>query len=131
MDRIRRDKRIEVHTRLDFGENSGKSRRMRKDSQNSSAKTLSAGYRNPSERPQIWDRLRNIDGNMFGRLGHRRKSAFKRLSDNYSPSATKSRPDREYSKYNSYSRRCPHKQNSSPSRDRPRSRCRTHGVEES
>nr|GEV55562.1 reverse transcriptase domain-containing protein [Tanacetum cinerariifolium] len=94
MDRIRRDKRREVHTRLDFGENSRKSRRMREDSQNSSAKTLSARYRNPSKRPQIRDRLQNNDGNVFGRLGHRKESAFKRLSDTYSPSATKSRPDK-------------------------------------
>nr|GEV91131.1 reverse transcriptase domain-containing protein [Tanacetum cinerariifolium] len=69
IDKICRDKRKEVHTRLDFGENSRKSQRMRKDSQNSSAKTLFARYRNPSKRPQIRDRLRNNDGNVFGRLG--------------------------------------------------------------
>nr|GEW50384.1 hypothetical protein [Tanacetum cinerariifolium] len=50
MDKIRRNKQKEVHTRLDFGENSRKSQ-MREDSQNSSVKTLSARYRNPSERP--------------------------------------------------------------------------------
>nr|GEY93664.1 hypothetical protein [Tanacetum cinerariifolium] len=44
MDKIRRDKRKKVHTRLDFGEKSRKSRRMREDSQNSSTKTLSARY---------------------------------------------------------------------------------------
>nr|GEZ46883.1 hypothetical protein [Tanacetum cinerariifolium] len=37
IDRIRRDKQREVHTRMDFGENSRKSQRMREDSQNSSA----------------------------------------------------------------------------------------------
>nr|GEZ52412.1 reverse transcriptase domain-containing protein [Tanacetum cinerariifolium] len=131
MDRIRRDKRREVHTGLDFGENSRKSRRMREDSQNLSAKTSSTRYRNPSERPKIRDRLRSNDGNVFGQLGHRRESAFKRLSDTYSPSATESRPDREYSKDNSYSRGCPYKRNSSPSRDCPRSRGRSHVVEES
>nr|GEW84244.1 ribonuclease H-like domain-containing protein [Tanacetum cinerariifolium] len=68
MDKILRDKRKEVHTRLDFGKNSRKSRRMREDSQNSSAKTLSVRYCNPSERPHIRDRLRNNDGNVFGRL---------------------------------------------------------------
>nr|GEW38056.1 hypothetical protein [Tanacetum cinerariifolium] len=104
---------------------------MREDSQNSSAKTSSTRYRNPSERPQIRDRLRSNDGNVFGQLGHRRESAFKRLSDTYSPSAAESRPDREYSKDNSYSRGCPHKRNSSPSRDCPRSRGRSHVVEES
>nr|GEU94821.1 hypothetical protein [Tanacetum cinerariifolium] len=131
MDKIRRDKRREVHTRLDFGENSRKSRRIREDSQNSSVKTLSARYRNPPESPQIRDRLRNNDGNMFGRLGHRRESTFKRLSETCSPSTTKSGPDRKYSRDDSYGRGRPHKQNSSPSRDRPRNRGRSHDIEES
>nr|GEW59873.1 reverse transcriptase domain-containing protein [Tanacetum cinerariifolium] len=131
MDKIRRDKRREVHTMLDFGENSRKSRRIREDSQNSSAKTLSARYRNPSERLQIRDRLRNNDGNVFGRLGRRRENAFKRLSDTYSPSTTKSGLDMEYSKDDSHSRGRPHKGNSSPSKDRPRNRGRSHDIEES
>ncbi|GJX77967.1 hypothetical protein Tco_0324778 [Tanacetum coccineum] len=41
MDKIRRDKRKEVHARLDFGE-SPKKRRVREGSPNSSARTLSA-----------------------------------------------------------------------------------------
>nr|GEW11495.1 reverse transcriptase domain-containing protein [Tanacetum cinerariifolium] len=98
MDKIRHDKGIEVHTRLNFRENSKKSRRIREDSQNSNAKTLSVRHRNLSERPQIRDRLRNNDGNVFGRLGHRRESTFKRLSDTYSPNTTKSEPDIEYSR---------------------------------
>nr|GEW05156.1 hypothetical protein [Tanacetum cinerariifolium] len=44
MDKILRDKQREVHTRLEFGEESRKSQRMREDSQNSTAKTLSARY---------------------------------------------------------------------------------------
>nr|GEX19112.1 reverse transcriptase domain-containing protein [Tanacetum cinerariifolium] len=131
MDKIRRDKRKDIHTRLDFGENSRKSQRMREDSQNSSTKTLSTRYRNSSERPQIRDKLRNNDGNMFGRLGHQRQSAFKRLSDTYSPSTTKSGPDREYSRDGSYSRGRPYKRDSSPRRYHPRSRDRSHGIEES
>nr|GEY97682.1 reverse transcriptase domain-containing protein [Tanacetum cinerariifolium] len=62
---------------------------------------------------------------------HRRESAFKRLSDTYSPSTTKSDLDREYSRDDSHSRGRPHKRNSSPSRDRPRSRGRSHDIEES
>nr|GEV90269.1 reverse transcriptase domain-containing protein [Tanacetum cinerariifolium] len=107
MDKIHRDKRREVHIRLDFGENSRKSRRMREDSPNSSAKTLSAKYHNPSERRRMRDHLRNNDGNVF------------------------SRPDREYSRDDSYSRGRPHKRNSSPSRDCPRSRGRSSNIEES
>nr|GEV21872.1 reverse transcriptase domain-containing protein [Tanacetum cinerariifolium] len=65
------------------------------------------------------------------RLGHRRQSAFKRLSDTYSPSTTKFGPDMKYSIDGSYSRGRPHKRYSSPSRDLPRSRDCSHGVEES
>ncbi|GJS62400.1 hypothetical protein Tco_0657184 [Tanacetum coccineum] len=42
---------------------------MREGSQNSSAGTLPARYRNPSERPKMRDHLRSNDGNVFGRLG--------------------------------------------------------------
>ncbi|GJW73938.1 hypothetical protein Tco_0133308 [Tanacetum coccineum] len=102
---------------------------MREDSQNSSAGTLSTRYRNPSERPKMRDRLKN-DGNVFGRLGHRRQSAFERLSDTYSPSTTKPGPDRANSRDHSHSRGRPHRRGSS-SRDRPRSRDRSRGIEES
>ncbi|GKE71698.1 hypothetical protein Tco_1529770 [Tanacetum coccineum] len=131
MDKIHRDKRKEVHTRLDFGDNTKRSRRIREGSQNSSAGTLSARYRNPSERPKVKDRLKDNDGNVFGRLGHRRQSAFNRLSDTYSPSTTKSGPDRASSRDHSHSRGRPHRRDSSLSRDRPRSRDRSHGIEES
>ncbi|GKD23571.1 hypothetical protein Tco_1225274, partial [Tanacetum coccineum] len=69
VDKIRCDKQKEVHTRLDFGENTKKSQRMREDSQNSSAGTLSTRYHNPSERPKTRERLKNNDANVFGRLG--------------------------------------------------------------
>ncbi|GJU55458.1 hypothetical protein Tco_1229172 [Tanacetum coccineum] len=95
MDKIRRDKRKEVHTRLDFGDNTKRSRRIREGSQNSSAGTLSARYHNPSKRPKVRDRLKDNDGNVFGRLGR------------------------------------PHRQDSSLSRDHPRSRDRSRGIEES
>ncbi|GJX47167.1 reverse transcriptase domain-containing protein [Tanacetum coccineum] len=60
IDKIRHDKRKEVHARLDF-EESPKKRRIREGSQNSSARTLSARYRNPSERLRVRDRLRYND----------------------------------------------------------------------
>ncbi|GJZ50355.1 hypothetical protein Tco_0604545 [Tanacetum coccineum] len=130
MDKVRRDKRKEVHTRLNFGESSKKSRRMREGSQNSSAGTLSARYRNPSERPKMRDRLGNNGENVFGRLGHRKQKAFERLSNTYSPSTTKSGPDRTNSRDHSYSRGRPHRRDS-PSRDRFQSRDRSRGIEES
>ncbi|GJS27157.1 hypothetical protein Tco_0487777 [Tanacetum coccineum] len=70
MDKILRGKRKEVHTRLDFGDNTKKSQRMREGSKNSSARTLSARYRNPSGRLKVRDRLEDNDGNVFGQLGH-------------------------------------------------------------
>ncbi|GJX82872.1 hypothetical protein Tco_0332353 [Tanacetum coccineum] len=69
MDKISRDKRKEFHTRLDFGDNTKRSRRIREGSQNTSARTLSARYLNPSERPKVRDHLKDDDGNVFGRLG--------------------------------------------------------------
>ncbi|GJX96250.1 hypothetical protein Tco_0352048 [Tanacetum coccineum] len=131
MDKIRRDKRKEVHTRLDFGESSKKSQRMKEGSQNSSAGTLPARYRNPSERPKMRDRLRRNYENVFGRLGHRRQSAFEQLSDTYSPNTTKSGPNRANSRDHSHSRGRPHRRDSSPSKDHPRSRERSRDIKES
>ncbi|GJW24502.1 hypothetical protein Tco_0038313 [Tanacetum coccineum] len=67
MDKIRGDKRKEVHARLDF-EESPKKRRIREGSQNSSARTLSARYRNPSERLKVRDRLRYNERHVLDRL---------------------------------------------------------------
>ncbi|GJV97731.1 reverse transcriptase domain-containing protein [Tanacetum coccineum] len=130
MDKIRRDKRKEVHARLDFGESPKKSRRMREGSQNSSVGTLPARYRDASERPKMQDRLRSNGGNVFGRLDHRRQSAFERLSDTYSPSTTKSGPDRAKSKDHSHSRGRPHRRDSSPSKNHPRRGRRSRGIKE-
>ncbi|GJY26983.1 hypothetical protein Tco_0401709 [Tanacetum coccineum] len=108
MDKIRRDKRKEVHARLDFKE-SPRKKRIREGSQNSSARTLSARYRNPLERLKVRERLRYNDRHVLDRLGHRRQSAFDRLNDTYSPSTTKSGPDRANFKDRSHSRSRPHK----------------------
>ncbi|GJU91783.1 hypothetical protein Tco_1304206 [Tanacetum coccineum] len=67
MDKIRHDKRKEVHARLDFRE-SPKKRRIREGSQNSSARTLSARYRNPSERLKVKDYMRYNDRHVLDRL---------------------------------------------------------------
>ncbi|GKD01567.1 hypothetical protein Tco_1171841 [Tanacetum coccineum] len=50
----------EVHARLDFEESTRK-KRIREGSQNSSVRTLSARYRNPSERLKVRERLRYND----------------------------------------------------------------------
>ncbi|GJX64206.1 hypothetical protein Tco_0298549 [Tanacetum coccineum] len=129
MDKIRRDKRKEVHARLDF-EESPKKRRVREGSQNTSARTLSARYRNPSERLKGRDRLLYNKRHVLDRLAHRRQSAFDRLSDTYSPSTTKSGLDRPNSRDLSHSRSRPRRLESS-NRDRTRSRDRSRGVKES
>ncbi|GJY78870.1 hypothetical protein Tco_0484671 [Tanacetum coccineum] len=108
-----------------------KSQRIREGSQNSSVGTLSARYRNPSERPKERDRLRSNDENVFGRLGHRRQSAFEQLSGTYSPSTTKFAPDRENSRDHSRSRGRSHGRDSFLSRERPRSRDHSYSIEES
>ncbi|GKB28899.1 reverse transcriptase domain-containing protein [Tanacetum coccineum] len=129
MDKIYRDKRKEVHDRLDF-EESPKKRRIREGSQNSSARTLSARYHNPPERLKVRDRLRYNERHVLDRLGHRRQCAFDQLSDTYSPSTTKSGLDISNSRDLSHSRSRPRRRDSS-NIDRPRSRDRSHGVEES
>ncbi|GKD18479.1 hypothetical protein Tco_1207637 [Tanacetum coccineum] len=131
MDKIRHDKRKEVHTRMDFGDNTKKSQRMREGSQNSSAGTLSARYHNPSGRLKARARLEDNDGNVFGWLGHQRQSAFDQLSDTYSPSITKFGPDKTSSRDHSHSRGHPHRRDSSLSRDHPQSRDCSGGIKES
>nr|GEZ44499.1 hypothetical protein [Tanacetum cinerariifolium] len=130
MDKVRRDKRKEVHARLDFEENPRKSRRVREGSQKSSVGTFLVRYRNPLERPKMRDRLKYNDGDVFDRLGHRRQSAFDQLSNYYSPSTTKSGPNEENSRDRSHSRGRSHRQGSS-SRDRPQNKNRPRGIEES
>ncbi|GJS04064.1 reverse transcriptase domain-containing protein [Tanacetum coccineum] len=129
MDKIRRDKRKEVHARLDL-EESPKKRRIREGSQNPNSRTLSVRYRNPPERLKVQDRLRYNERHVLDRLGHRRQSAFDRLSDTYSPSTTKSGPDISNSRDLSHSRSRPRMRDFS-NIDRPRSRDRSRGVEES
>nr|GEU71608.1 reverse transcriptase domain-containing protein [Tanacetum cinerariifolium] len=63
MDKVRRDKRKEIHARLDFGEGS-RERRTREGSHYSSARTLSAR----PERLKVRDRLRYNDEHVLDRL---------------------------------------------------------------
>ncbi|GKC60731.1 reverse transcriptase domain-containing protein, partial [Tanacetum coccineum] len=63
--------------------------------------------------------------NVFSRLSHRRKSVHERLSNTYSPSATKSGPSRMDSRDPSYSR------GHHPRRERPRIKEHSRSAEES
>nr|GEW88984.1 hypothetical protein [Tanacetum cinerariifolium] len=80
--------RQNVHTRLDFGE--GPRERIREDSyySNTKARATEPG------RVKVQDRLKYGNHHVLDRLGHRRQSAFDRLSETYSPSTTKSRPQK-------------------------------------
>ncbi|GKD16171.1 hypothetical protein Tco_1205329 [Tanacetum coccineum] len=64
MDKVCRDKRKEVHARLDFEESSKKGRRAREGSQNSSAGVSPVRYHTPSRRPRVQDHLRYNNGNV-------------------------------------------------------------------
>nr|GEU72750.1 reverse transcriptase domain-containing protein [Tanacetum cinerariifolium] len=86
MKKVRHDRRKDVHTRLDFGE--GHRERIREDSHYSNARARAT----KPKRVKVQDRLRYGDRHVLDRLGHRRQSAFDRLSETYSPSRTKSRP---------------------------------------
>nr|GEY10883.1 reverse transcriptase domain-containing protein [Tanacetum cinerariifolium] len=86
MEKIRHDRRKDIHTRLDFGE--GPRERIREDSHHSNARARAT----EPERVKVQDRLRYGDRHVLDRLGHRRQSAFDRLSETYSLSTTKSRP---------------------------------------
>nr|GEW46391.1 reverse transcriptase domain-containing protein [Tanacetum cinerariifolium] len=86
MYKVRRDRRKDVHTRLDFRE--GPRERAREDSHHSSARAKTT---NP-ERVRVRDCLRYNNRRVLDRLGYRRQSAFDRLSETYSPSTTKSHP---------------------------------------
>ncbi|GKD37358.1 hypothetical protein Tco_1257565 [Tanacetum coccineum] len=125
MDKVRRDKRKEVHTRLDFAESSETGQRRREGSQNSSVGVSPVRYHTSSRRPRVQDRLRYNNGNVFNRLSRRRRSVHERLSDTYSPSMTRSRPSETSSRDPSRIR------SRSPGRDRPRRRDHLRNIEES
>ncbi|GJY82825.1 reverse transcriptase domain-containing protein [Tanacetum coccineum] len=76
MEKARRDKRKEVQTRLNFEENSKKTRRERENSLNSRAKNSPA--RLHPERSMTRGRERRDDKNMINRLSHRSKSVHER-----------------------------------------------------
>nr|GEU33886.1 reverse transcriptase domain-containing protein [Tanacetum cinerariifolium] len=124
MDKVRRDQRKDVHTILDFGE--GPRERTREDSHHSSAKARTT----KPEWVKVQDHLRYGDRHVLDRLGHRRESAFDRLSETYSPSTTKSRPWETDFMDPPRGRSRPYGLDTSK-QDRPKDRERIRSVEES
>ncbi|GKE92510.1 hypothetical protein Tco_1573605, partial [Tanacetum coccineum] len=100
-----------------------KTRRERENSLNSRAKNSPTRFHPRISRTR--GREKRDDRNVFNRLSHRRKSVHEKLSDTYSPSATKSGPSRTDSSDLSHSR------GHSLSREHPRIKDRFWGVEES
>nr|GEW42531.1 reverse transcriptase domain-containing protein [Tanacetum cinerariifolium] len=124
MDKVLHDRRKDIHTRLDFGE--GPRERTREDSHHSSARARTT----KPERLKVQDRLRYGDRHVLDRLGHRRQSAFDRLSETYSPSTTKSHPRGRGSRDHPRGRSRPRSLDTSKE-DRPKDRERLRGVGES
>ncbi|GJY24120.1 hypothetical protein Tco_0397778 [Tanacetum coccineum] len=92
MDRIRRDKRKEVQTRLDFEGSSKKTRKARDYSPSSSEGSPPVRHRHTLEKSKTYGWGRNDDKSVFNRLSPWKKSVLERLSDTYSPNTTKSGP---------------------------------------
>nr|GEU36478.1 reverse transcriptase domain-containing protein [Tanacetum cinerariifolium] len=124
MNKVRRDRQKDVHNRLNFGE--GPRERTREDSHHSSARARTT----KPEQLKVQDRLRYGDRHVLDRLGHRRQSAFDRLSKTYSPSTTKIRPRRTDSRDHPRGRSRPHRLGTS-NEDRPKDRERFRSVGES
>nr|GEV90286.1 reverse transcriptase domain-containing protein [Tanacetum cinerariifolium] len=124
MDKVYHNRQKDVHTRLDFGE--GPRERTREDSHHSSARARTT----KPKRLKVQDRLRYGDRHVLDRLGHRRQSAFDRLSKTYSPSMTKSRPQGRDSRDRPRGKSRPHRLDTS-NEDCPKDRERFCSVEES
>nr|GEV52517.1 reverse transcriptase domain-containing protein [Tanacetum cinerariifolium] len=124
MYKVRHDRRKDVHTRLDFGECPREN--TREDSHHSNARARTT----KPEGVKVQDRLRYGNRLVLDRLGHRRQSAFDRLSETYSPSTTKSRPWKTDSRDPPRGRSSTHGLNTSRE-DRPKDRERFHNIGES
>nr|GEZ55280.1 reverse transcriptase domain-containing protein [Tanacetum cinerariifolium] len=109
---------------LDFKK--GPRERTREDSHHSSARARTT----KPERLKVQDRLRYSDRHVLDRLGHRRQSAFDRLSETYSPSTTKSRPRGTDSRDHPRGKSRPHRLDTS-NEDCPKDRERFCSVKES
>nr|GEV82660.1 hypothetical protein [Tanacetum cinerariifolium] len=107
--------------KLDFGE--GPKEKTREDSHHSSTRARTT----KSKRLKVQDRLRYGDRHVLDRLGHRRQSAFDRLSKTYSPSTTKSRPRGTDFKDRPWGRSRPHRLDTS-NEDCPKDKERFYSI---
>ncbi|GJR58064.1 hypothetical protein Tco_1500226 [Tanacetum coccineum] len=92
MEKARQDKRKGLQSRLDFGDTPKRARRIRSDSLSSGDRNSPARYCHEREKSKTDARSKDEDRSVFNRLSHRKRSAFERHSNTYSPSTTKSGP---------------------------------------
>nr|GEW01107.1 reverse transcriptase domain-containing protein [Tanacetum cinerariifolium] len=88
MEKVCHEQQKDVHTKLDFRERPQE--RIREDSHYSNTRAKNA----EPEQVKIQDRLRDGDRHVFDRLGNLRQSVFDRLSEAYSSSMIRSRPQK-------------------------------------
>nr|GEY53625.1 reverse transcriptase domain-containing protein [Tanacetum cinerariifolium] len=86
IEKVRQERRKDVHARLDFRK--GPQERIRGGSHYSRAKNTEP------EQVKIQDRLRYGERHVFNRLGDKRRSVFDRLSEAHSPDTVRSRPQK-------------------------------------
>nr|GEY42222.1 reverse transcriptase domain-containing protein [Tanacetum cinerariifolium] len=128
LDRLghRRQSAFEKRSMLGYFRESSRERRTREDSHHSSARARTT----KPERLKVRYHLRYDDHHVLDRLGHRRQSAFDRLSETYSLSTTKSRPRGTDSRDHPHGRNRPHRLHTS-NEDCPEDRECFRGVGES
>ncbi|GKB93309.1 hypothetical protein Tco_0979446 [Tanacetum coccineum] len=107
-----------TRARLDFEGSSKKTRKAKDYSPSSSEGSPPARHRHTLEKSKTYSWGRNDDKSGLNHLSPRKKSAFERLSDTYSPSTTKSGPSRASFR------------DHSQGRNRSRVKDLLHGVEE-
>ncbi|GJV05466.1 reverse transcriptase domain-containing protein [Tanacetum coccineum] len=131
MEKARQDKRKGLQSRLDFGDTPKRARRIRSDSLSSGDRNSPARHYHRREKSKTDARRKDEDRSVFNRLSHRKRSAFERLSNTYSPSTTKSGPSNTTPRDRSRGKNPSDSRDRSSDRSRPRIRSHLHGVEES
>nr|GEZ65059.1 reverse transcriptase domain-containing protein [Tanacetum cinerariifolium] len=120
IEKVRHERRKDVHARLDFGE--GPRERIMEDSHYSNTRDKNA----KPEQVKIQDCLRYADRHVFDRLGNQKQSVFYRLSEAYSPNTIRGgegfHSTREsYGDSSSYSYRDEGRRHNTKRKDRPQS----------
>ncbi|GKE46174.1 hypothetical protein Tco_1477432 [Tanacetum coccineum] len=131
MEKASQDKRKGLQSRLDFGDTPKKARRIRSDSPSPGDRNSPARYYHRREKSKTKARRKDEDVSVFKRLSHRKRSAFERPSNTYSPSTTKSGLSNTTPKDRSRGKNLSDNRDRSSDRSRSRTRSHLYGVRES